>query len=232
MSPIEIKELMVATGGSASDRAVALLIASGMTATKDIAEALGLTQRAVQMAKKRIQLREASFACEANFAKPASPAKDVSPRSEAGFAALSTEARARAYKESPTEIVTLERGQRPTPDVPHLAEDGSFVISVEHDLRISSEIIASWRRRFPAIPDLTAKIEKLSTVILARGFMHNGWAHPAAWMAGLLSDENTKAANTAREASLREQRATGIVPFRPASQERRVLDSLCAGGAA
>lgn len=75
MTPAEIKDLMVATGGSASERSVALLLASGITATKDIAEALGLSQRAVQMARKRNLLRPRS-----QFRQNAKPVSHLSLR--------------------------------------------------------------------------------------------------------------------------------------------------------
>ncbi len=132
MSPSEIKTLMVATGGSASERAVALLLACGICSTKDIAESLGLTQRAVQMAKKRNRLREVCFAPEASFAKPASPAKPCSPESEAGFADQPTDTRARAYKESTiVDIYPLSGAGQPTDSRAESKRTGRVIVTAD-----------------------------------------------------------------------------------------------------
>lgn len=107
MIAAELKTLMTSNGGTLSERAIAVLVAAGITCSREIAEALGITVRAVQMARQRSQLREAGCAPEACCAKPASPPQQASPKSEAGFAASetgfvdqTTETRARAYKES------------------------------------------------------------------------------------------------------------------------------------
>lgn len=202
----EMKALMTANGGSPSERAITVLIAAGMTCSTDIAEALGLTLRAVQMARQRSQLREASCAPEADCAKPASPPQQISPKSEASFATPPAETRARAYKESPSEINNTREGEPPAPhrEEPHMSGKG-FIISAKHDLYIPSATIDTWRTRFPALPDIVAKLERYSATLLKRGPMHHGWDQPAAWMVGMLADDNEAAAAKAGQAQLREQ---------------------------
>jgi hypothetical protein len=80
---------------------------------------------------------------------------------------------------------------------PHLCGAG-FVISAKPQLMISLATFESWRRRFPAIHDLEAKLQKLASVILKKGPMHAGWANPEAWMVGCLAEDNQKAAEVAR----------------------------------
>jgi hypothetical protein len=79
---------------------------------------------------------------------------------------------------------------------PHLTPTG-FVLSADHEF-IPLEIFEDWRRRFPYIRDLEAKVQKLASVILKKGVMHPGWTNPEAWMAGCLADDNQKAADDAR----------------------------------
>jgi len=81
--------------------------------------------------------------------------------------------------------------------VPHLEEAG-FVISDEHGLMIPATVVASWKTRFPAIPDLEAQMQKLASFILAGGTKHAGWTCPEAWMAGHLAEDNESAADRAR----------------------------------
>lgn len=91
---------------------------------------------------------------------------------------------------------------------PHLCKAG-FVISAQHDLRIPLEIVDKWRERFPALPDLEAKMEKLGSVILSRGIMHPGWNTPVGWMAGCLSDDNQRQVNDAKVTNSRVAKAQG-----------------------
>ena len=86
------------------------------------------------------------------------------------------------------------RGEDQTPKIatPHMNGRG-FVISDEHDLMIPMETVESWRRRFPYILDLEAKMTKLGTHILHKGRGHQGWTSPAGWMVGPLADDNQKA---------------------------------------
>jgi len=78
---------------------------------------------------------------------------------------------------------------------------GDFVISAEHGLAIPAKTVEQWRKRFPAIPDLEAKMQKLATVIVHKGPMHPGWTQPAGWMVGCLSDDNQRAGNEAKIAN-------------------------------
>jgi hypothetical protein len=80
---------------------------------------------------------------------------------------------------------------------PHLTDAG-FVISSEHEMIIPMATFESWRRRFQAIQDLEAKLQKLASVILKKGPMHAGWTNPEAWMVGCLAEDNQKAADAAR----------------------------------
>jgi hypothetical protein len=91
---------------------------------------------------------------------------------------------------------------------PHLCKAG-FVISAQHDVRIPMEIVDKWRERFPALPDLEAKMEKLGSVILSRGIMHPGWSTPVGWMAGCLSDDNQRQVNDAKITNSRVAKAQG-----------------------
>lgn len=72
MNPAEIA---AATGGTVTERAIAILVATGVTSNRAIAEALGVTMRAVQKARKATQerttVREPQFA-EANHSSPKS----------------------------------------------------------------------------------------------------------------------------------------------------------------
>lgn len=86
-------------------------------------------------------------------------------------------------------------------DVPHMGSDG-FVISARYNIVIPAETVSAWRTRFPAIADLDAKLEKLASVILARGSEHPGWRHPASWMAGCLGEDNAKARPTGARATV------------------------------
>jgi hypothetical protein len=96
---------------------------------------------------------------------------------------------------------------------PHLSRAG-FVISKEHELIIPMETIECWQRRFPAIPDLEAQMQKLASVILRRGTMHPGWNCPGAWMAGCLAEDNQKAADAARLANAKVAQAQRGQPAR------------------
>lgn len=69
-----------------------------------------------------------------------------------------------------------------------------FIISEEHDVFIPNDVVAQWRKKFTALPDLEAQMGKLSAVILQRGIMHPGWNCPAGWMAGCLAKDNAEAA--------------------------------------
>jgi hypothetical protein len=82
-------------------------------------------------------------------------------------------------------------------DIPHVCKDG-FSISRKHELIIPAEVVGTWANRFPAIPDLPAKMEILAAYLLNKGFMHHGWNQPIGWMAGCLSKDNQEFANAAR----------------------------------
>lgn len=198
---------MSSNGGTPTERAIAVLLASGITACSEIADALGLSVRAVQIARKRTSVRETQFASGTGFAKHDSPAIPISHESETCFASPPTNPRARAYKESPSEISNPREREEEPPlarDVPHMNGKG-FIISAKHDLCIPSTTIDAWRTRFPALPDIVAKLESYSATLLKRGPMHHGWDQPAAWMVGMLADDNEAAAAKARQAQLREQ---------------------------
>jgi hypothetical protein len=85
----EIKSAAASTEGSPLMKLIAVLMAAGITKTAELAEACGVTVRAVQLARKRTPVRERGFA-EANV---------DSPKNESGFAKTTTEQRA-PYKES------------------------------------------------------------------------------------------------------------------------------------
>src|SRR5262245_40860893 len=75
---------------------------------------------------------------------------------------------------------------------PHMSRAG-FVISSEHGLIIPTATVESWQRRFSAIADLEAQMQKLASVVLKKGPTHPGWATPEAWMVGCLAEDNQKA---------------------------------------
>jgi hypothetical protein len=108
--------------------------------------------------------------------------------------------------EYPLDILPIqgkkEREGSPTPRLardpaPHMNGVG-FVISEKHGLVIPLEIVNGWKRRFTAIPDLEAQMQKLAAVILARGIMHAGWQCPDGWMAGCLAKDNQRAIDDAK----------------------------------
>jgi hypothetical protein len=139
------------------------------------------------------------------YAQTTPKAGDVSPRVRARIeppsGVLSTKEVVNSYN-TLEGVDTTPRASAHTPkaepkepkDQPHMNGVG-FVISAQHDLIIPLETIQRWRVRFPAIPDLEAKLEKLAAHILVKGPFGcaAGWQQPEAWMAGLLSDENSKA---------------------------------------
>lgn len=222
MTAEDLVALMSANAGTPTERAIAVLAAAGVTSSDAIAKALGLTVRAVQLARKQTAHRAAQVVeSEVGFAKQTSLAKQVSPESEVGFATPPTDSRARAYKESPSEISTsLNEGvksplsvEEPSAlieerDEPHLNGRG-FIVSGKHNIVIPMETYDGWKARFPALPDLEAVVANLSSKILARGCMHAGWQYPSSWMVKILADENKKAENAEREAKAREARAAG-----------------------
>jgi len=77
-------------------------------------------------------------------------------------------------------------------EAPHMNGKG-FVISTKHDLYIPMEIVEGWRRRFSAISDLEAAMQKLGSVIVHKGITHAGWSCPGGWMAGCLAQDNQRA---------------------------------------
>ena len=96
-----------------------------------------------------------------------------------------------------TNIFSPTNGEHSCKVGPHLGKAG-FVISAEYKLIIPMVTIETWRKRFPAIPDLEAQLQKLASIILCRGAQHPGWNYPREWIAGCLAEDNQKAADTAR----------------------------------
>jgi hypothetical protein len=163
-----------------------------------------------------------------------------SPKIEPQFHSPPSETCARAYKESPSEIVTLEREEPPFPPTterksrrgPHFDPMRGFVVSAERDVIIPLDQYASWGPRFPFLTDLEATVTGLAVNLLSKSHTHGGWDCAGGWMIKILAEENQKAEQRVNESAARQQRASGVVPMKPASHERRLLESLCAGGAA
>lgn len=65
----EIKAIATETCGNALSKLVAVLMATGITKTAELAAIIGVTPRAIQLAKKRTPVREPEFA-EANVDSP------------------------------------------------------------------------------------------------------------------------------------------------------------------
>lgn len=82
----EIKAIVEACQGTPTAKLIAVLDALGITETKDLAALLGVTPRAVQLAKQAKSTSRSTVRSEAHFAKHSSPAKHTSPESEAHFA--------------------------------------------------------------------------------------------------------------------------------------------------
>ena len=131
--------------------------------------------------------------------------------------------RARANKESSSKISNYEERETRTParDVPHMNGVG-FVISKQHDLVIPLEIINGWRKSFPAIRNLEARLQKHSSYILRGGYMHPGWQCPEGWIAGLLDEDNAKAEADAKVSDAKVSRAEngGKKPSGPSYMRR------------
>jgi len=68
-----------------------------------------------------------------------------------------------------------------------------FVISAQHGLHIPTEVVDRWRIRFPDIPDLEAKLQKLAGHIRHKGVGHQGWSDPESWMVDCLAEDNAAA---------------------------------------
>ena len=110
----------------------------------------------------------------------------------------------RAHLEPPSGVVSPldfkpdrevgDLNSAPTRDVPHMNGVG-FVISKRHNIVVDRETVEGWRQRFPAIPDLEAQLEKLSSVILKGGHSHPAWTCPEGWLAGCLAQDNARAIN-------------------------------------
>ena len=140
-------------------------------------------------------------------------AKHADAKVDAKFVAKEVDAKKESFppyppsKKNPS-IEREEMGERvfaPAPasrkynPSPHMNGVG-FVISEEHGLFISAEVIDRWRTRFTALPDLEAAMGRLGATVLHRGVTHPGWTCPEGWMAGVLADMNAEAANKRRVA--------------------------------
>ena len=106
--------------------------------------------------------------------------------------AFSGSSETQAGSSETTRTTHTPREHTHTKDRPHMNGVG-FVISKGHNLFVSSETVVAWKRRFPEI-DLESKLENLASKIRKGGPIHPGWGEPA-WMAGPLSEENSKALN-------------------------------------
>lgn len=116
------------------------------------------------------------------------------------------DSRAQAHFESPLEILPIQgKKEREGKPVSRLERDPApymngigFVISDRHGLVIPLNVVDNWKRRFTAIPDLEAQMQKLASVILTKGFMHPGWQCPDGWMAGCLAQDNQRSIDNAK----------------------------------
>jgi hypothetical protein len=68
-----------------------------------------------------------------------------------------------------------------------------FVISAKDGLHIPTDVVEGWRTRFPDIPDMDAKLQKLAGHLRHKGTSHPGWSDPESWMVGLLAEDNAAA---------------------------------------
>lgn len=116
------------------------------------------------------------------------------------------DSRAQAQMESPLEILPIQgkkeresgwQSRLERDPAPHMNGIG-FVISERHGLVIPLKIVDGWKRRFTAIPDIEAQMQRLASYILKGGIMHVGWNCPDGWMAGLLAKDNQRAIDDAK----------------------------------
>lgn len=101
--------------------------------------------------------------------------------------------------------ISLSHSNNGTPqrEAPHMNGKG-FVISGKHDLYIPLEIVDGWRRRFAAISDLEAAMQKLGSVIVC----------PEGWMAGCLAQDNQRAKDQQRKVDAEVAKAKGGSPMK------------------
>jgi hypothetical protein len=134
------------------------------------------------------------------------------------------ESRAPARIESKTNREREEKEERARASVaeatksttPHMNGVG-FVIDAARGAIITAVTVASWRDRFPHIPDLEAAMQRLSVNMLS-SVSHPGWSCPEAWMAGPLASMNEEAKQKRQAADARIAAAKPKQPERVANR--------------
>jgi hypothetical protein len=114
---------------------------------------------------------------------------------------------------TPTSLSHSSDGSATQREVPRMNGKG-FVISTKHDLYIPLATVEGWRKRFSAIADLEATMQKLGSVIVHKGITHPGWSCPEGWMAGCLAQDNQKAKDQQRKVDAEVVKAKGSSPVK------------------
>ncbi|MBX9587884.1 MAG: hypothetical protein K2X43_01175 [Hyphomonadaceae bacterium] len=165
---MNLTEIATQTGGTVTERAIAILIAAGVATNQEIAAALGLTVRAIQKARKKTATRTAGRElqdAEANHSSPNEPqfANHSSPVSEESVPSPKR-------KVSPCtpskENIPLPSGTERKKDsganapAPAALPSACKVYAFEGvNGRITQEQAERWRKAYPAVPDLLAELQ-------------------------------------------------------------------------
>lgn len=159
-------EIAMMTGGTVTERAIAILIAAGMASNKAIAEALGITPRAVQKArkatKKRTTVREPQFA-EANHssqnepqdANHSSPDGPPPPKRKVSPCTPSKENNPLPPQNLTETFGFVSAGAAPKSDSSFAGKRYAFEGEL---IRVTEQDFAKWREAYSNIADLTAEL--------------------------------------------------------------------------